>query len=66
MTAVIADRMLIIAIRCVIHVTDHTTMFSNFINVTVKRPHRAVAGCAENEPYHEKAFEHAENLPETN
>jgi hypothetical protein len=63
MTAMIADRMLIITIRCVIHITDYITMFSNFINVTIKRPHRAVADGAENEPYHEEAFEHAENLP---
>lgn len=66
MTAVIAGGMLFISIWCVVNITDYITMFSNFINVTVKRPHRAVADGAENEPYHEEAFEHAENLPETN
>lgn len=51
-----------VAIRCMVHIVGNGLMFSCFIDMAVKRPHRPVANGAENEPYHEKAFEHAESL----
>jgi hypothetical protein len=64
MTAVITGWMLFISIWCVVNIADYTIMLSCFIDMAVKRPHRAVTCGAEDEPDHENAFEHAGNLPQ--
>ena len=62
MTAMVAGGMIPIIIWRVPHITDNAQLFCDLIDMAVKRPHRAVANGAENEPYHEKALEHIGSL----
>jgi hypothetical protein len=59
MTAKVAAWVIPILIRCVIHINGKTLVLRYLVGMAVKRPHRPVSEGADDEPYHEKAFEHA-------
>jgi hypothetical protein len=62
MAAMVTGGVIPIVIRRVIHITDNVLMFSCSIDMAVKCPHRPVSSGADDEPYHENAFEHNESL----
>jgi hypothetical protein len=66
MTAMVTGGVIPIVIRRVIHITDNVLMFSCSIDMAVKCSHRPVSSGADDEPYHENAFEHNESLHHIN
>jgi hypothetical protein len=58
MAAMIAGDMIPFIIRHMTRVSGNYLVFSNFINMASKRPHRAIANRADDEPQQEKTPEH--------
>ena len=55
--------MLPLLVRRIIHIAGDTLVVFYRVEMAVKRPNRSVSQGAGDEPYHEKAFEHVNILP---
>ena len=66
MAAMVTGRVVPIAMRRMFQITNKFLMFCCSIDMAVKCPHRAVSNSADDEPYHENAFEHSDSLHHLN